>query len=143
MVNKLSVRGFTLIELMITVAVVAILASVAYPSYLKYIARSKRSAAQGFMMEVAAAQQRYLLDARQYTPTLGSGGLALSAPATISGVYDITLAAPTTTSFTVTATPSAGSSQSRNDTECGTLSINEQGTQSATGSGGVAACWQR
>lgn len=142
MVNKLSVRGFTLIEVMITVAIVAILSSVAYPSYLKYIARSKRSAAQGFMMEVAAAQQRYLLDARQYTQTLGSGGLALSAPSTISGVYNITLAA-TATTFTVTATPPAGSSQARNDTECGTLTVNEQGTQSASGSGGVAACWQR
>lgn len=136
-------RGFSLIELMIAIATMAILASVAYPSYGKYVARSKRSAAQGFMMEVTAAEQRYLLDARQYTQTLGSGGLGLSVPATISGgVYDITLTA-TATTFTVTATPSAGSSQARNDTECGTLSIDEQGTQSASGSGGVTACWQR
>ena len=112
-------------------------------NYLVAIARAKRSAAQGFMLEVAAAEQRYLLDARQYTATLGSGGLGLSVPATLSGgVYDITLAA-TATTFTVTAAPSAGSSQAQNDTECGTLSIDEQGTQTASGSGGVASCWQR
>ena len=134
-------RGFTLIELMIAVAIVAILAAVAYPSYLKQIARSKRGAAQGFMMEVVAAEQRYLLDARQYTATLGNGGLAMTIPTTVSGGYNVTLAAPTATTFTATATPVGG--QASNDTHCGTLSVNQIGTQTASGSGGVTACWQR
>lgn len=132
--------GFTLIELMIAVAIVAILAAVAYPSYLNQVARSKRGAAQGFMMEVSAAQQRFLLDARQYTATLGAGGLAMTVPATVSGGYNVTLAA-TATTFTVTATPQGR--QATNDAQCGTLSINQLGVQTASGSGGLTACWQR
>lgn len=132
-------RGFTLIELMITVAIVAILAAVAYPSYLKHVARSKRSAVQGFLLEASAAEQRYLLDARQYAGSLTA--LSMTVPSSVSGSYSIAVSAPTATTFTLTATPQL--SQAINDTQCGALSINEQGSQTASGSGGVTACWQR
>lgn len=141
-------RGFTLIELMIAVAIVAILAAVAYPSYLNHIARSKRGAAQGYLLEVSAAQQRYLLDARQYAGTTDGSNTsatltALSSPTpnTVSGSYAIEVKAPTPTTFILTATPQGR--QATNDSQCGTLSINQIGTQTASGSGGVTACWQR
>src|ERR1700756_5348239 len=68
-------NGFTLIELMVTVAIVAILAAIAYPSYIAYIVRANRAAAQGYMLELTSLQQRYLLDARSYAldlPTLNT-----------------------------------------------------------------------
>ncbi|HKX41944.1 MAG TPA: type IV pilin protein [Burkholderiaceae bacterium] len=133
-------RGFTLIELMIVVAVVGILAAIAYPSYVAYIVRSNRSAAQGYMQEVGNRQQRYLLDARKYADDLGS--LQMTAPSNVSPNYSITTApkaATTPPGFTVTATP-IGSQLSR-DTACGTLTLDEAGAKTATGTSGVAGCW--
>jgi type IV pilus assembly protein PilE len=57
-------RGFTLIELMVTVAIVAILAAVAYPSYQNQVKRGRRAAAQAHLMDIAQRQQEYLLDGR-------------------------------------------------------------------------------
>lgn len=67
--------GFTLIEAMIVVAIIAILAAIAYPSYERYIIRANRSAAQQAMLGIASRQEQYMLDARTYTVTLGTGGL--------------------------------------------------------------------
>src|SRR5215207_7603886 len=68
--------GFTLIELMITIAIVAILASIAIPSYRQYIIRGKRSAAKAVMMDIAIREQQFLLANRVYADTrtlVGSG----------------------------------------------------------------------
>src|SRR5437762_1440926 len=72
-------RGFTLGELMVTVAIVGILAAVAYPSYVRYGVRANRSAAESFMLEVSSRQERYLVDARQYAPDLATLGIAVPA----------------------------------------------------------------
>lgn len=132
--------GFTLIELMVVVAIVAILAAIAYPSYINYIVRSNRAAAQSFVLEVSSRQQRYLLDARSYAADLAT--LQISAPGTVSNNYTITTAPKVSTTppgFTVTATPQGA--QASRDTGCGTLSIDESGTKTATGAKGVSACW--
>ena len=72
-----AVRGFTLIEVMIAVAIVAILASVAFPSYQSYMRKGHRGAAQAFMMDVAQRQQSYLINSRSYATSL----VALNFPA--------------------------------------------------------------
>ena len=54
-------RGFTLLELMIVVAIVGILASIAYPSYMDHVRKGNRAKAQAFLMDVAQRQQNYLL----------------------------------------------------------------------------------
>ncbi|HXE21440.1 MAG TPA: type IV pilin protein [Rhodoferax sp.] len=129
--------GFTLIELMITVAVIAILAAIAYPSYTSYIVRSNRAAAQGYMLEVSGLQQRYLLDARTYAPDLPT--LNTTVPANVAPNYTIatTPTAGPPVGFTVTATPI--NAQASRDTACGTLTVDQAGTKSASGAG--TSCW--
>lgn len=91
-------RGFTLIELMIVVAIIAILAGIAYPSYMDQVRKGNRAKAQAFLMDVAQRQQSYLMVHRQYAQSLqqlgfdnGSGDLALGDElAKLDAVYDIT-----------------------------------------------------
>ena len=107
-------QGFTLIELMIAVLMVGILASIAYPMYTGQLVKASRSAAQSFMLEVASRQERYLLEARGYTETLGSGGLNLSVPPDVARAYTITLVADNSATppvFTVVAAPNVGTRQ--------------------------------
>src|SRR5678815_3328921 len=65
-------RGFTLVEMVITIAVIAILASVAWPSYESYVRRSKRATAQSALMTIANREQAHLLDLRGYTTSLAA-----------------------------------------------------------------------
>jgi type IV pilus assembly protein PilE len=118
--------GFTLIELMITVAVVAILASIAFPSYRSYVVRNNRAAAQTTLMDIAQRQTQYLLDNRSYTSAVSS--LGVSVPAKVSAVYTVAVAitAGPPPTFTASATPISGSAQA-ND---GTLSIDQTGAKS-------------
>lgn len=100
-------RGFTLIELVVTVSIVGVLASMALSSYQKYHLRTNRSAAQQFMLEVANREELYLLDARTYTDKIGNTGLGLVAPTSLSQRYAIaiTLTDGPPQGYVVTATP--------------------------------------
>jgi len=126
--------GFTLIELMIVVAIVAILAAIAFPSYQRYLMRGARAAAESFMMDVASRQGQYLLDNRAYAASLTE--LGLTPPSNVSASYTVVVASPGTNppSFTVTGTPIGGQV---NDS-CGTLGLASDGTKSASGTG---SCW--
>jgi len=68
-------RGFTLIELMITVVIVSVLASIAYPSYEGYMKRNRRAEAQQLLAGIANRESQYLLDSRMYTNVIGATGL--------------------------------------------------------------------
>ncbi|BEP35597.1 type IV pilin protein [Variovorax sp. V59] len=126
-------NGFTLIELMITVAVIAILASIAYPSYQQYIIRSKRSAAQAQMMDIANRQQQFLLANRSYATkdALTTSGYTLPAEVAANYGYTITLqdASTAVPSFLLTFSPTSTGSQ-RGD---GDLTLDNQGVKTPAG----------
>jgi type IV pilus assembly protein PilE len=97
------VRGFSLIELMTVLVIIGVLAGVAWPSYQDYVRRANRAAAQTFMMAIASRQEQYLLTNRSYAAT--TAALNLTTPSELSGRYTVTVAVPSATEYTITATP--------------------------------------
>jgi len=95
--------GFTLVELMIAVAIIGILASIAIPSYVEYVKKGRRASAQSHLMDIAQRQQQYLLDARTYAASLTT--LGITTPTDVANYYTIQVnVADAPPSFTITAT---------------------------------------
>lgn len=118
--------GFTLLELMIAVAVVAILAAVAYPSYQSYVGRAYRAEAHSALHRLANLQEQYFLDQRQYAADLTLLGESNNPALTAAGRYQIA-AAVTAVGFTLTAT--ALSSQASLDDGCPVLTLLANGVK--------------
>ncbi len=139
-------RGFTLIELMIALAVVAILAAIAYPSYTEHVIKTKRTEGRALLNRIAAEQERFFTAQNQYAASVTAArpaGLGLTATSE-KGCY---LAAVAVTNggmgYNLTAVPqnSAACGDQTQDTKCGTLGINSLGVKTATGTLGAAGCW--
>ncbi|WP_448211402.1 type IV pilin protein [Colwellia sp. MEBiC06753] len=126
-------NGFTLIELMIAVAIVGILAAIAYPSYTDFVARSNRSEGQRELMRLANLQEQLFVDTRSYTADLADLNVD-SNYATDNYTYSATIANNGTT-FTLKA--SAKTNQAAKDGACKDMTITNTGARTpATG------CWE-
>ena len=123
--NTKRAAGFTLIELMITVAIVGILASIAYPNYQNYLLKGRRGAAQAFLLQVAQRQQQYFLDNRSFAPDFST--LGVTVPSEVSPYYGVAVAA--NPGFTITATPQGV--QAKNSEPA--LTIDQTGAKTPTG----------
>ena len=129
-------RGFTLIELMVAMAIVAILATIAYPLYLHQLVEGRRSAAEAALMDIAQREQQYVLDQRAYaygaSTAAVSTSLNVTIPTNVQQYYTITVAQGATTTpptFIATAAPIAGGAQSGDVT----LTIDQTGSKAPTG----------
>lgn len=128
-------RGFTLIELMIVVAIVAILAASAVAGYQFAVTKTRRAAAKGCLTEAAQAMERWYTTHMTY-----AGAAAPACAADVTTWYTVGFSGtPGAATYTLQAVPQGG--QAEADARCGTLSLDEQGRRGASGSGGVAACW--
>jgi type IV pilus assembly protein PilE len=149
-VNAASNRGFTLIELMIAVAIVSILSTIAVASYTSQVKKSRRTDARSAVLDLAGREEKLFSVANAYSADPGDLGYgAAGAPWGIkvgSGYYQVSVVSPDTTqpagtpSYLITAVPVPTSTQA-SDTTCTSLSVNQVGAQTSTGSGTAATCW--
>lgn len=128
-----SVRGFSLIELMIVVAIVAILTAIAFPSYTNYIVKTRRTAAKACLSQASNFMERYYTTNMTYVGATDPG-LDCESAAQTGNYYGYSYGTPTVSTYTITATPNAAKQP---DTTCGALSLNQSGTRLPITSG----CW--
>ncbi|QYJ88992.1 type IV pilin protein [Shewanella halotolerans] len=126
-------NGFTLIEVIITVAIVGILAAIAYPSYIDYVTKSGRAEGVAAVMEVANLQEQYYLDNRTYASDLTKLGMSANPLVTEHEHYKVASTGGAT--FTVTAT--AIGTQASRDTACATITMTDAGIK-----GPSKECWK-
>jgi type IV pilus assembly protein PilE len=141
-------RGFTVIELMIVVVIVAILLSIGLPSYQQQLQKARRTLGRAELMEVMARQEQFFLNHRQYAAALTDLGYPASpyaigtdgndGPATAAGRIYLIEISTLPVGFALFAIPQL--TQSR-DRLCGTLSLTSAGVKTATGSASPQECW--
>lgn len=155
-----AVRGFTLIELMIAVAVVGLLLALAYPSFLDQMRKSRRADAFNALQTVQQAQERWRANRPAFAGSAqltaapnasypAEAGLGLSSTSA-SGYYDIAIATASATGYEITATARSGTSQAA-DRACSRLAVRMLGGNISYGSGAIgdidwndtARCWPR
>jgi type IV pilus assembly protein PilE len=119
-------RGFTVIELMVVVLVIAVLMAIAIPSYQAYVARGHVAEAKSYLMDLAQHEQTYLLDNRDY----GDVSSLVAVPADVTNDYTVTITTPDTSrtirpNFLIQAVPKSGTLPARYGND--TLTIDESG----------------
>ena len=150
-------RGFTLIELMVAVAVTAIIATVAVTSYSSFVLKAHRTEAKSALLGLASLEERYLSTNTVYTSSSTALGYSGSWPILVgSGYYQVqqpVLALPVLAvagtpaipaGFTITAIPKPGGQQA-GDTACASFTVTSTGARTALNASGVdnsATCWQ-
>jgi type IV pilus assembly protein PilE len=134
--SRIRSYGFTLVELAIVVAVIALLATIALPSYFSQVQKSKRTEGRAALLAAASQMERYYTERSTFaSATLGSTGVYPNV--TEHGYYTLALTNLGASTFTLNATP-AGSNAGD---VCGTLTYTQQGVKGFTGSADPSLCW--
>ncbi|MDP2559639.1 type IV pilin protein [Psychrobium sp. 1_MG-2023] len=129
---KKNKQGFTLVELMIAVAIVAILTLIAVPSYQESIRESRRSEAHSALVKIQLEQEHWRTLNTSFASSFGTAANDVKQP--VSEYYSYAMSNVTATSYTIKATAKTGSSQA-SDTGCTALTIDQAGTKLPV------ACW--
>lgn len=137
-------RGFTLVELMVTIAVLAILAGIGYPLYSEQLKKARRTDARSSLRMIALAQERFYTVNGTYAPDLEADGNPLNLPDTLTdgdsadGHYTLGIVTDDDNlTYTITATAQGGQAD---DEDCEEFTLNQLGVKTATDGDG-AKCW--
>lgn len=156
MQRKNKQKGFTLVELLIVLAIVGILTGISLPMYQNYTVKAQRADAKAALLELSVWMERQYTARSCYGTLDSSSNCTANAPTlpfnitpksaynpnitnNPSAVYDLTVTT-TTTGFTLTATPNT-TTKKQKDPVCGSLSLDNTGNKTETGTGSVAECW--
>ena len=122
-------KGFTLIELMIVIAIIGILAAIGYPSYASHVKKANRADGIDSLMALAGRMEEFYLNDDSYADA--TVGNAVSS----EGLYTMGISASDDYTYTITAKPLKG------DPDCGILSLTSLGVKGVSTSAAVADCW--
>lgn len=130
--------GFTLIEVLVVMAIAAILASIAWPSYTEHVVRAKRAGARAVLLEGAQYMERQYVHSNSYGSVTLPARLQTSPPDAGSGAahYTVSVSASTTYAYTLTAAPVAS------EPTCATLTLAHTGARQKAGSRSLEECWR-
>ncbi|MGY4830736.1 type IV pilin protein [Sphaerotilaceae bacterium SBD11-9] len=146
MTNHTGIRGFTLIEVMIVVAIVGILAAIAYPSYLEQVARSRRADAKAALLDRAQWMERQYSVSGRYDRTGAGDALDVDKLPALSGAtaahYAQSFASgPTQTTYVLQMAPTASGAMASD--RCGSFRVSQTGAKTITGSADSSSCWDK